>query len=105
MSWILSCLPLLGLIAMGMSLAHVVPIAISAALHDGVTWAFAVSLALNFSVGLGVWLATRRHQREIGIREGILLVVAVWSGGSLFATIPFLLTMPNISFTEAFFEA
>jgi len=105
MSWILSCLPLLGLIAMGMSLAHVVPIAISAALHDGVTWAFAISLALNFGVGLGVWLATRRHQREIGIREGILLVVAVWSGGSLFATIPFLLTMPNISFTEAFFEA
>ena len=105
MSWILSCLPLLGLIAMGMSLAHVVPIAISAALHDGVTWAFAISLALNFGTGLGVWLATRRHQREIGIREGILLVVAVWSGGSLFATIPFLLTMPDISFTEAFFEA
>jgi len=38
MNWILSCLPLLGLIAMGMSLTHLVPIAISAALHDGVTW-------------------------------------------------------------------
>jgi trk/ktr system potassium uptake protein len=105
MNWILSCLPLLGLIAMGMSLAHLIPIAISAALHDGVTWAFAVSLAVNFSVGLGVWLATRRYKREIGIREGILLVVAVWSGGSLFATVPFLLTIAGISFTDAFFEA
>jgi len=105
MSWILSCLPLLGLIAMGMSLAQLVPIAISAVLGDGVTWAFAVSLALNFGIGLAVWLATRRYQREIGIREGILLVVAVWSGGSLFATIPFLLTIPHLSFTEAFFEA
>jgi trk system potassium uptake protein len=105
MNWILNCLPLLGLIAMGMSLTHLVPIAISAALHDGVAWAFAVSLALNFSVGLGVWLATRRYQRDIGIREGILLVVAVWTGGSLFATVPFLLTIKGISFTDAFFEA
>jgi trk system potassium uptake protein len=105
MNWILSCLPLLGLIAMGMSIAQLIPIAISAALHDGVTWAFAVSLALNFSVGLGVWVATRRYQHEIGIREGILLVVAVWTGGSLFATVPFLLTIDGISFTDAFFES
>jgi len=105
MNWILSCLPLLGLIAMGMSLAHVVPIAISAALHDGVTWAFAVSLAVNFGAGLAIWLATRRYQREIGIREGILLVVAVWTGGSLFATVPLLLTLKTVSFTEIFFEA
>ncbi len=105
MNWILSCLPLLGLIAMGMSLTHLVPIAISAALHDGVTWAFAISLALNFGTGLGAWLATRRYQREIGIREGILLVVAVWTGGSLFASVPFLLTIKGITFTDAFFEA
>lgn len=105
MSWLLSCLPLLGLIAMGMSLSHLVPIGISAVTHDGVTWAFAVSLAINFSLGLGIWLATRRHQREIGIREGILLVVAVWAGGSLFATIPLLLSLEGISFTDAYFEA
>lgn len=105
MSWILSCLPLLGLIAMGMSLAHIVPIAVSAVLHDGVTWAFALSLGINFAVGLGTWLATRRFQREIGIREGILLVVAVWTGGSLFATVPLMLTIQELPFTEAFFEA
>ena len=105
MSWILSCLPLLGLIAMGMSLAHLVPITVSAVLKDGAIGAFAISLALNFGVGLGTWLVTRRYRREIGIREGILLVVAVWTGGSLFATVPLLLTIKGISFTEAFFEA
>jgi len=105
MNWIVNCLPLLGLIAMGMSLAHVVPIAVSAALHDGVTSAFAISLGVNFGVGMTTWLATRRHLREIGIREGILLVVAVWTGGSLFATLPLLLTIKGLTFTEAFFEA
>jgi len=105
MSWILGIAPLLGLIAMGMSLAHLVPIAVSVAVNDGVTQAFAVSLAANFGAGLAVWFATRRYRREIGIREGILLVVAVWTGGSLFATVPLLLTIKGLSFTEAFFEA
>jgi trk system potassium uptake protein TrkH len=105
MGWILGIAPLLGLIAMGMSFAHLVPIAVSAVLHDGAIGAFAISLALNFGVGLGTWLLTRQYRREIGIREGILLVVAVWTGGSLFATVPLLLTIEKISFTEAFFEA
>lgn len=105
MNWILSTLPLLGLIAMGMSLTHLVPIAVSSALHDGMARAFALSLALNFGAGFMTWLATRRFRREIGIREGILLVVAVWTGGSVFATVPLLLTIEGITFTDAFFEA
>jgi trk system potassium uptake protein TrkH len=105
MGWILGIAPLLGLIAMGMSLAHLVPIAVSVAVNDDATRAFAISLAVNFSAGLGLWLATRRYRREIGIREGILLVVGVWTGGSLFATVPLLLSIKGLSFTDAFFEA
>ncbi|MBM3357286.1 MAG: TrkH family potassium uptake protein [Betaproteobacteria bacterium] len=105
MNWFLSIAPLLGVIAMGMSLSHLVPIACSLLLGDGTARLFLLSLAVNFFAGLLVWVATRRYRREIGIREGILLVVLVWSGGAFFATLPLLLVIPGLSFTDAFFEA
>jgi trk system potassium uptake protein TrkH len=105
MGWILSIAPLVGMIAMGMSLSHLVPIAGSFILGDGTVHLFLLSLAINFGAGSLVWLTTRRFRREIGIREGILLVVMVWTGGSFFATLPLLLVIPGLSFTEAFFEA
>jgi trk system potassium uptake protein len=104
MNWFLSIAPLLGIIAMGMSLSHLVPIIGSLLLEDGTTRHFLVSFAINFGAGLLVWVATRRFRREIGIREGILLVVMVWTGGSFFATIPLFLVVPGLSFTHAFFE-
>jgi trk system potassium uptake protein len=104
-NWLLAIAPLLGLIAMGMSFFHLVPIACSLVMGDGTTDAFLLSLAINFIAGLFLWLATRRYRREIGIREGIVLVVAVWAGGSLFATVPLMLILPELGFTRAFFEA
>ncbi|MBI2295978.1 MAG: TrkH family potassium uptake protein [Betaproteobacteria bacterium] len=105
MGWILGIAPLVGLIAMGMSLSHLIPITASVILEDGTTRAFAASLAINFAAGCATWLATRRFRREIGIREGILLVVVVWVGGAFFASIPLLLAIPGLSYTDAFFEA
>lgn len=105
MNWILTTLPLLGLIAMAMSLSYFLPLAVSLITDDGADSAFLAAMAVNFLVGLALWLATRRHHRNLNIREGILLVVFVWTGGSLFATIPLLLGIPGLSFTDAFFEA
>jgi trk system potassium uptake protein TrkH len=105
MSWILRIAPLLGLIAMGMSLSHLVPIVASLLLEDGAARAFGYSMAFNFAAGCATWLATRRYRRDIGIREGALLVAAVWIGGASFASVPFVLALPGISFTDAFFEA
>lgn len=105
MNWLLAIAPVLGIIAMAMSLTHLLPIAISAVLEDGTMAAFGMSMALNFAAGLLLWLATRRFQRELSLREGILLVVSVWTGGALFATVPLLLILPGLSFTDAYFEA
>jgi trk system potassium uptake protein len=96
---------MLGIIAMAMSLTHLLPILTSLVFEDGTTSDFGLSMALNFAAGLGVWLATRRHYRELMLREGILLVVFVWTGGALFASVPLLLTIPGLSFTSAYFEA
>lgn len=104
MSSFLVTAPILGLIAMVMSLSHLVPICISLIFGDGALWTFVASMLLNFASGYIVWLATRRFRRDIMPRDAILLVVLAWSGGALFATVPLQLVLPGLSFTDAYFE-
>ena len=105
MTWLIAIAPVAALIAMAMSLSHALPLAVSLHLDDGAAMPFAISMALNFLTGAAIWLLTRRHKRELSLREGILLVVSVWTGGALFATVPLLLALPELSFTDAYFEA
>ena len=104
MAWLRSILPVLGLIAMAMSLSHLLPIATALALHDGTAGVFAISMTLNLLVGFFLWLLTRRHRRELQLREGILFIALVWIGGALFASVPLFFVI-GLSFTDAFFES
>ncbi len=105
MTSVFTVAPLLGLIAMVMSLWHLVPLAVSTGLDDGAALAFAQSMALNSAAGYVLWLATRRFRRDLKPRDGITLVVFAWVGGAAFATVPLLLSIPDLSFTDAYFEA
>jgi len=102
---LLTVAPLLGLIAMVMSLWHLLPLAISLGMGDGAAREFTVSMALNCAAGYLLWLATRRHRSELKPRDGIALVVFAWVGGAAFAAIPLLLAIPGLSITDAYFEA
>lgn len=104
MPWLLPTLPVLGLIAMAMSLSYVMPLAVSVALGDGTAATFAGALAVNFASGLLLWVATRRHRRELQLREGILFIALVWIGGALFACPPLLVAL-GLTFTDAYFES
>ena len=104
MAWLIAISPVLGIIAMAMSLSHLVPILTSIALGDGTTAVFAGSMALNFAAGCAVWLATRRYRRELQLREGMVLISLVWIGGALFACVPLLAGL-GLSFTDAYFES
>lgn len=104
MTWLLAVCPVLGIIAMAMSLSHLLPIAISLIAWDGMSELFAISMGLNFALGFALWLLTRRHRRELQIREGILLMTLVWTGGALFACLPLLVGI-GLSFTDAYFES
>ena len=44
-------------------------------------------------------------RRELQIRDGFLLVTLVWTVLPAFATLPLLIYLPGLSFTEAYFEA
>jgi trk system potassium uptake protein len=105
MHTLLTVAPLLGLIAMVMSLWHLLPLAISVGLADGAAREFTVSMALNCTAGYILWLSTKRFRRELKPRDGIALVVFAWVGGAAFATVPLLLSIPGLSFTDAYFEA
>ena len=105
MHTLLTVAPLLGMIAMVMSLWHLLPLAIAIGVGDGAAHNFAVSMALNCAAGYFLWVATKRHRRELKPRDGIALVVSAWVGGAAFATLPLLLSIPGLSFTDAYFEA
>ena len=102
---LLTVAPLLGMIAMVMSFWHLLPLIISLGVHDGAAGDFAISMTLNCATGYLLWITTRRHRRDLKPRDGIALVVFAWTGGAAFATVPLLLSIPGLSFTDAYFEA
>jgi trk system potassium uptake protein TrkH len=104
MSALLTIAPQLGIIAMVMSLSHLLPIGVSLAYGDGTATAFVFSMAFNCATGYVVWVLTRRYRRDLSPRDGILLVTLAWAGGAAFATLPLLMAIPGLSFTDAYFE-
>jgi trk system potassium uptake protein len=94
----------LGVIGMVMSLSHLAPIAVSLMYGDGALRAFCVSMLFNFVIAMIAFFATRSIKHELKPRDGMLLVVLAWTGGAAFATLPLLMMIPGLSFTDAYFE-
>jgi trk system potassium uptake protein len=81
------------------------PWGISFLLGDGAERAFGWSLAATLLAALALWLATFHERRELQVRDGFLLVALVWTVLPAFATLPLILSIEGLSFTEAYFEA
>lgn len=95
----------LGGLLIVMAATYALPIAWSVVAADGTTDSF-VEAAIGTAVaGLVLWVPTRHHRRELLARDGCLLVVLAWLLMSAAAALPFLLELPGISITDAFFEA
>ncbi|MCM2327702.1 MAG: potassium transporter [Lysobacter sp.] len=86
--------------------AFLVPFTFSVALADGFHAVFAVGFLAAALTGLFLYFLTRgRYRRELQPRDGFLLVTLVWTTVPTLATIPLLLAIPGMSFTDAYFEA
>lgn len=94
----------LGLLLMLFSSTYLLPICCSLIFRDGEHWEFVAAMAINFVIGLGLWLLTRHAKRDIMPREGFLLVSLSWVLMAACATIPLLITIDGLSFTDAMFE-
>ena len=80
------------------------PLALAFVLSDGAATAYDESILVTAAAGGAVWLATRGASAELQTRDGFLLVVLVWTVLPAFATLPLLIYLPGLSFTDAYFE-
>ena len=71
--------------------------------HHALVWAY--GFAVSVASGAALWHLTRHHRRELQARDGFLLVNLVWVVLPLYAALPLMATVPDITFTKAYFEA
>jgi trk system potassium uptake protein TrkH len=95
----------LGLMLVVFSGAYVLPVITSLIYGDNTMLLdFLLAMVWTLAAGALMWVATRSYKSELSIRHGYLLVVAMWTAMPAFATIPLLMMIPGLSFTDAYFE-
>ena len=101
----LAVLNVLGSMLMLFSLTYALPAATSIIFDDGLLVDFVYAALICVGAGALLRALTLRHQRELRSRDGFLLVTLVWTLMAAIGTVPFLLALPGLSFTDAFFES
>ncbi|MEK7843800.1 MAG: potassium transporter TrkG, partial [Pseudomonadota bacterium] len=105
MSRLFAVTNVLGMVVMMFGLTMLLPLAVAFWLDDAALFAYHQAILITIFCGLVMTLATRWYRRELQVRDGFLLVVLVWSVLPVFATLPLLFFLPELSFTKAYFEA
>ncbi|MCP1660939.1 TrkH family potassium uptake protein [Neisseria perflava] len=72
---------------------------------DSAFSAFARTAVVTIFASCTIWLLTLRYHRELRPRDGFTLVMMLWLAFAVVAAMPIYLYMPQIGFTNAFFEA
>ena len=93
----------LGVVLMAFAPMYLLPLATSLIYEDGTALAFGLAMLIDFAAGYLLWAATRGG-RDLRPRDGYLLVTLAWVFMGAAATIPFFLTLPQLSATDIFFE-
>ncbi|NBR49959.1 TrkH family potassium uptake protein, partial [bacterium] len=99
-------LNILGFIILIFAGLMLFPTAISWYLDDHAIGSFAVGMIFSGFIGLVMWASTRKPSlgRELRNRDGFLLSALTWMVLPAIATIPLMLSIPGLSFTDAYFE-
>ncbi|CAH1198309.1 Trk system potassium uptake protein TrkH [Candidatus Nitrotoga sp. BS] len=104
MQRLLTLIHALGMMLVMFSITYILPIFTSYIYHDGTLIDFALAMVMTLAVGSLMWLLTRHNKGELSIRHGYFLVVMMWTAMPAFATMPLLLLINGLSFTDAYFE-
>lgn len=94
----------LGGLLMAFAVTYLLPIATSLVYSDGTAIDFVFAMAIDFGVGYFLWISTRSQTQELRPRDGYLLVTLGWILMSAVASVPLLIALPDMSFTDIFFE-
>ena len=94
----------LAFVIMILAAFMVLPLAVSLLLDDGASGAYDEAILITGGTGVVLWAFARRQKQELQTRDGFLLVSLVWTVLPAFATLPLLIHLPGLSFTDAYFE-
>lgn len=98
-------LNVLGAVVAIFAATMLAPLAVAFFGREEALVAYDTAFLITFVSGVALWWTTRRFKRELQPRDGFLLVTLVWTVLPAFATLPLLLHLPGLSFTDAYFEA
>jgi trk system potassium uptake protein TrkH len=101
---LLPILKVLGMVIGVFGLSMLLPLLISEGLKDTAQTAYDEAVLLTLAVGLGLWMVSSRSRGELKPRDGYLLVVLIWTLLPIFAALPLMIYLPDLSFTDAYFE-
>jgi trk system potassium uptake protein TrkH len=101
---IIAVLHVLSVVIMIFALCLLFPLLCSFFLGDSALTAYDEAIVLTAAAGGLLWGVTKKKRRELQPRDGFLLVALVWTVLPAFATLPLLLYLPELSFTDAYFE-
>jgi trk system potassium uptake protein TrkH len=102
---VLAVAHVLGLLLATFALTYLAPAGCSLLLHDHLWPNFLLAGALTGGCGLLIAGATMRFRRDLKPRDGFLLVTLGWLLLPAAAALPLLLSLPDLTFSGAFFEA
>ncbi|MBI4192360.1 MAG: TrkH family potassium uptake protein [Betaproteobacteria bacterium] len=91
-------------IVMIFSLTMTAPLLVAYIYNDAALLTYNAAIVITFGCGALMRLFTMHQKRELQPRDGFLLVFLVWTILPAFATLPLMLYIDGLSFTDAYFE-
>lgn len=86
------------------SATYILPILTARIFNDGTVWLFIKGLLSTFFSGGVLWLLAKDYSRELKAKDGFILVLLAWSGMAAISAFPLMAYLPDLSFTDAYFE-
>jgi trk system potassium uptake protein TrkH len=102
---LLPVVALVGRMVLLFALLLLVPLAFAISRHDAAEQAFTQAAIVTAVCGLLMSVVTRRFRRELQPRDGFVLVGMTWLTLPVFGALPLVLAIPELSLTDAYFEA
>ena len=97
---------ILGVLLMMFSATMLLPMAIGVFYGDETWLLFVKSFSLILATGAAFWYPVRNFRKELGLRDGFLVVAAFWMVLGSAGSLPFFLAdVLSMSFTDSVFES